>query len=411
MENQDHLLQLLEKYRDNSCSPREVKQLLGYFHKDSEEQDQLMELVLNHLKEKNSIEESNKNFNSRLDRAYLNIQQEITESDARSKATRRLWKKLLAAATITIAVGVLSLYYINRYNIYNNRPLQAQDIQPGGHKARLTLADGRSIQLKDTQSGIIVSDKGISYNDGTAISDQKINGLISISTPRGGEYEVVLSDGSKVWLNAATTLQYSADLRERGKRKVMLVDGEAYFEVAKDKKHPFIVVTKTQKVEVLGTHFNLSSYADQKRIVTTLEEGSVKVSSLTEVTHKQNFNKDPASKSPHSLNEVILKPGQESLFTDGRLTVRKADLQSALAWKEGLIYFRDAPIQEVLRQVSLWYTIEIEYEGVPTKEVFNGGIKRSSDLSAVLRILELSKVHCSLKKKNNKTILTILEEK
>lgn len=399
MENQDHLQQLLEKYRDHRCSPQEVKELLGYFHKDNEEQEQLMELVLAHLKEMPSPKElENKRFESFLDRAYLNIQREIAESESRSKATRRLWTKILAAATITIVVGVLSLYYINRYNIYHDRTLQAQDIQPGGHKARLTLEDGSTIQLSSTQSGITVSSKGISYHDGTTISDKTTGGLLTISTPKGGEYEVVLSDGSKVRLNAATTLQYSANLRERGKRKVMLLDGEAYFEIAKDKDYPFVVVTRTQEVEVLGTHFNINSYYDQGRTVTTLEEGLVKVSS-----------RDP--KALHSPDEVILKPGQQALSKGEKLTVQQADMQTALAWKEGLIYFRNASIQEVLRQVSLWYNIEIEYEGLPTKEVFNGGIKRSSDLSAVLHILELSGVHCSLKKKNNKTILTILQEK
>jgi transmembrane sensor len=396
LENQEQLQQLLEKYKDHRCSPQEVMHLLAYFHKDSREQDQLMELVLNHLKEMPTAEELvDSQFNSRLDQAYLNITKEIAYSNAKSKATWQLWKKILAAATVTIIVGVSSLYYISTTRSHNDHTLQARDIEPGGYKAKLTLADGRTIQLSPTQSGIIVGDKGLSYSDGTAISDTIIGGTLTISTPKGGEYEVVLSDGSKVWLNAATTLQYSASLRARGKRKVMLVDGEAYFEVAKDKSRPFVVSTKTQEVEVLGTHFNINSYADQGRTVTTLEEGSVKVSSWDR-------------KIGHSMNTIILKPGQESLSEGGKLTVREADMQSAMAWKEGLIYFRDASIQEVLRQVSLWYNIEIEYEGVPGKEVFNGGIKRTSDLSAVLRILELSHVHCILQQKNNKKVLTIL---
>jgi ferric-dicitrate binding protein FerR (iron transport regulator) len=399
LENQEQLQHLLEKYRDHRCSPQEVKQLLQYFHKDSREQDHLMELVLNHLKEMPTAEElGDSHFNSRLDQAYLNIRKELEVSHTRSKATWQLWKKILTAATITITVGIGALYYINRYKTYHGHTLQAQDIRPGGHKARLTLSDGHSIELSRAQSGIIVSDKGISYHSGLVISDKAIGGLLTISTPKGGEYEVVLPDGSKVWLNAATTLQYSASLRARGNRNVMLVDGEAYFEVAKDKSRPFVVSTKTQEVEVLGTHFNINSYGDQGRTVTTLEEGSVKVSSWDR-------------KIAHSMNTIILKPGEQSLSAGGLLTVREADMQSALAWKEGMIYFRDAPIQEVLRQVSLWYKIEIEYEGIPTKEVFNGGVKRTADLSSVLRILELSNVHFSLKTRKNKTILTILQEK
>ncbi|MCT2561833.1 FecR family protein [Chryseobacterium herbae] len=409
MENQEQLQDLLEKYRNHRCSPQEVKQLLGYFQKDSIEQDQLMELVLDHLKALPAVEQlGNISLSSRLDQAFLNIREEIDKSQTKSRSTRLLWKKILAAATVTIIVGVSSLYYINKTKSSTDHSLQAHDILPGGHKARLTLADGKTIELDNTQSGIVIGENSISYNDGTAISAKKNNETISISTPKGGEYKVVLSDGSKVWLNAATTLQYSANLRARGKRRVMLVDGEAYFEVAKDKNRPFVVLTKTQEVEVLGTHFNVSSYADQRRTVTTLEEGSVKVSSISDGTKN---NKDLALKAPHLRNEVVLKPGQQSLSSDGKLRVQEADMQSALAWKEGMIYFRDAPIQEVLRQISLWYNIEIEYEGVPTKEVFNGGVKRTSDLSAVLRILELSNVHCRVQKKNNKKILTILQKK
>lgn len=399
MKNQDQLQQLLEKYRDHRCSPQEVRHLLAYFQKDSKEQDQLMKMVLHHLKEIPSPQQQdNRNFDGILDRAYLNIGHEIEKSQARSKVTRQLWMKIAAAATIAVIVGLSSFYFINRNSTHYNYILRAKDILPGRSKATLSLSDGSSIELSGSESGIVIGEKGISYNNGAFVSDKIKGGLLTISTPKGGEYEVVLPDASKVWLSAATTLQYSASLRARGKRKVMLVDGEAYFEVTKDKSHPFVVVTKTQEVEVLGTHFNISSYADQRGSVTTLKEGSVKVSS-------------PAQKALGSRQEAILKPGQQSLFSDGKLKVQKADMQSALAWTEGMIYFRDAPIQEVLRQVSLWYNIEIEYEGIPTKEVFNGGVKRTSDLSAMLRILELSNVHCILQKKNNKATLTILQEK
>lgn len=379
LENQDQLQQLLEKYRDNRCSPEEVKLLLSYFHKDSQEQDQLMELVLVHLQEDLSPRElDSQKFESFLDRAYLAIEQEIADSKARSKANRRLWQKIGAAATIFITVGILSLYYINRYNTHIEHPLHAQDIAPGGNKATLTV-NGKTIQLSNTQSGIIDGDNGIFYNNGTAISDKNIGGLVTIKTPKGGEYEVVLPDGSKVRLNAATTLQYSADLRERGKRKVVLVDGEAYFEVTKNKKLPFVVVTKTQEVEVLGTHFNINSYSDQDRTVTTLEEGSVKVWSVD-------------SKALHSLNGVILKPGQQSLSSDGKLSVQDADLATALAWRNGLMKFKNTGLRSILQEASRWYDIEVEYHGEPSSELFTGGISRSENLDVLLKVLQLNGV-------------------
>lgn len=223
-------------------------------------------------------------------------------------------------------------------------------------------------------------------------STENQNSLNTLSTANGETYQLLLPDGSKVWLNAATTLQYSANLRAQGKRKVKLLAGEAYFEVSKDKKQPFIVETGKQDVEVLGTHFNINSYADEGRTVTTLQEGSVKVSPLN---------------NPNEKNNIILKPGQQSLLTNGNINVQKADLETALAWKEGEIFFKDATIQEVLRQVSRWYNVEIKYQGVPTKEIFNGGIKRSSNLSTVLRVLELSNVKFSLTKNNNKTTLIV----
>lgn len=403
LENRDHYLQLLEKYRDNRCSPEEVELLLGYFRKNSPEQEQIMELVLAELQQVPSEEEfQNKNIEHNIDQAYLTISREIENTKTfKNRSTRMLWTRILGAAMILIIAGVSYLYFFNGSQKHSENQNIA-DVKPGHSGATLTLADGKKISLNEVSAGTIASESDINVSktiNGEIIYtasgslDGANSNLNTLCTANGETYQIVLSDGTKVWLNAATTLQYSVNLREQGKRIVRLVAGEAYFEVAKDKSHPFVVKTAKQEVEVLGTHFNINSYVDEGKMVTTLAEGSVKI------------------KEASDLIGVVLKPNQQAVSFNGSINVQEADLQTALAWKDNKIYFRDATIQEVLRQVSRWYNIKVEYKGVPTKEVFNGGIKRSANLSSVLHILELSNVQFSLKKNNNVTTLTVIQEK
>ena len=198
------------------------------------------------------------------------------------------------------------------------------------------------------------------------------NGTNTLSTSRGETYQVILPDKSKVWLNATSSISYSTSLRERdGERRVML-SGEAYFAVAKDKSRPFIVRTANQEVRVLGTHFNVNSYADKNSTVTTLEEGSVMVNPLNK-----------------KINPTILKPGQQSLFNGSSLSIETANMEAALGWKNGLFVFDQASVPEVMQQISRWYNIDVEYKGVIPEDKIGGDISRQSDLSAVLRMLEL----------------------
>lgn len=359
--------------------------------------------MLSELRQEPNAEElKNNNIERTIDQAFLNISKEMEYSSAsKSKSTTQLWTRILGAAIILVIAGVSYLYF------FNGSQKQAEnqnitDVKPGHSGATLTLANGKKISLNEVSAGTIASESDINVSktiNGEIIytASGSIDGTNSnlniLSTANGETYQIVLSDGTKVWLNAATTLQYSANLRERGKRIVRLVAGEAYFEVAKDKSHPFVVKTAKQEVEVLGTHFNINSYVDEGKTVTTLAEGSVKI------------------KEASDLTGLVLKPNQQAVSFNGKINVQEADLQTALAWKDNKIYFRDATIQEVLRQISRWYNIKIEYKGVPTKEVFNGGIKRSANLSAVLHILELSNVQFSLKKNNNVTTLTVIQEK
>lgn len=210
-----------------------------------------------------------------------------------------------------------------------------------------------------------------------------------LEVPKGGQFSVTLSDGTKVWLNAGTTIKYPVKFAEKGNRMVQL-SGEAYFEVSKDSSRPFVVKTERQSIEVLGTHFNINSYSEEPKSITTLAEGSVRISPLS-----------------GSRSAFVLKPG-ESATTDAKHTqVGKADMESAMAWRKGMIYFRDAPLTEIMRQVSRWYNIEIDYNGKVPDRSFTGGIYRNADLSELLKILMLNDIHFTLTENQNNRKLIV----
>lgn len=395
MENYNDIKKIFTKYLDNSISKDEYDRLLQYFGK-KEGSEELHQLVMEAL-----ANETNEYDNVQLGRVVDRVAAQLRgKLQPKKTILLRKYMPYAAAALLFFMIGI-SYYIIFRKDNQREKEVAVIDVKPGKSAATLTLADGKKILLNNISAGNITSDRGITVSKAKGgeliytIKESNTNlptDINTLSTANGETYQIMLSDGTKVWLNAATTLQYSANLRTQGKRKVKLIAGEAYFEVTKDKNHPFIVETSSQDVEVLGTHFNINSYLDEGHTVTTLEEGSVRVLPLNTISEG---------------NKIILKPGQQSINAKSGIEVREADLETALAWKEGEIYFRHASIQEVLRQVSRWYNIEVKYLGTPTKELFNGGIKRNSNLSTVLRILELSDVHFSLMKKNNITTLIV----
>ena len=298
----------------------------------------------------------------------------------------RLWPQIAAAAVILITVGI-GIYFTQNKHI-ETAPAYANDIAPGKNQATLTLANGNIIQLSDTKSGVVINANNLKYNDGSLVQDssgsntlESLKGnqenkstkeLLTATTPRGGTYQIVLPDGTKVWLNAATKISFPVQF-SGSIRKVML-SGEAYFEVVKDKKHPFIVESTGQTVEVLGTHFNINAYADETAIKTTLLEGSVQVTSPKTVGHGQE--------------SMVLKPGEQAIVDDN-FKVAQADVELEMAWKNGGFVFRGESLESILRKISRWYNVEIEYTSNASKEVsLVGYISRSRQISAVLRHLE-----------------------
>ncbi|PYF71506.1 FecR family protein [Pedobacter nutrimenti] len=298
----------------------------------------------------------------------------------------KLWYRLIAAAVVLIAALLFVFYPTGRRNEDRLKSASlAGDIAPGGNKAFLTLASGKKVSLTDVTPGTALKESGLTI---TKTAEGKLVYTVSgnagtsdqhnlIETPKGGQYQVNLPDGTKVWLNSASSLLYP--LRFSNGKRLVELKGEAYFEVYKDKAHPFVVKTASQQVEVLGTHFNLNSYTDEQEVKTTLMEGAVRVSAMLK-------NGQERSK--------ILKPGEQSVLTSGQLTVSVADLESALAWKNGDFIFEGEELQSIMRELSRWYDVEITYEGHFEPLHFGGYVSREKNISAVLRIMESTgKVH------------------
>ncbi len=298
----------------------------------------------------------------------------------------------MAAAVVLLAVSV-GLFLWQRSTTGTPQSMAATEILPGGNRATLTLADGRTVDLSEAQSGIVIGAEDITYDDGASLGLPPSEELV-LTTPKGGTYQVRLPDGSTIWLNASSTLRYPSRFSED--ERVVELTGEAYFDVrheTSDVRHqtpglapeshlksdishltslgrPFRVVSKGQRVEVLGTQFNISAYADESETKTTLVAGSVRLQAGA--TGKQ----------------VLLAPGEQGILQTNGLTKQQVNVQQYTAWRNGRFSFDGKPFDAVMRELERWYDIDIRYEGaVPDKE-FYGDAFRSSNLAVVLRMLE-----------------------
>ncbi|MDP9076187.1 MAG: FecR domain-containing protein [Bacteroidota bacterium] len=298
-----------------------------------------------------------------------------------------------AAVVLLLTVGVgLNRYFFKKTT---NKPLALHkpDILPGTNKAVLTLANGSKIVLNDAGNGKIARQQNIVINKAQngeliynidnslkAARQPKVADLIAmntLTTPRGGQYEVVLPDGTKVWLNAASSLKYPTSF-PGNERKVELA-GEAYFEVAKNAAKPFFVKTANQTVEVLGTHFNISSYSDETSTKTTLLEGSINVANAS------------------GMYLVKLKPGQQAISTIKGIKINTdADVEEAMAWKNGKFMFKNTDLPTIMRLLSRWYDVDVEYQGTIAEKHYRGRISRNVPVSQVFEILKTSGVNFTI---------------
>lgn len=312
------------------------------------------------------------------------------------KSNHKLYRKISAAAAILILVGLTLIFYPKSpITDSPSHPDQSEivAINPGGNKAILTLSDGNQIVLNEANNGLLAQQSGVSirkvkngqlqYSQDQNSSQKNDLAFHTISTPKGGQYQVILSDGTNIWLNAASTIRFPAHFS--GEERKVSLTGEAYFEVAKNKKMPFKVSTGQQLIEVLGTHFNIHSYADESNTKTTLLEGSVKVT--------------VQMKGGQASKVAVLKPGEQAVAGND-FEIRKADVEEVMAWKDNRFAFNSQPLKDIMRQISRWYDVEIIYKGDLSGKTFTGSISRYANVSQVLDMLELTtRVHFKIEER------------
>lgn len=364
-----------------------VKDLIDYYWNEFEptkkvysqekSEDMLREI---HARMDSSFQEGLKRNNPRYKRGYFN------------------WGRYAVAASIILAISAFYFLLFQKElnqtvnNIPENQFTQNQrvinEVGPGGNKAILTLDDGTTINLDNTGDGLLAhqgSAKVNKHQDGQLVytaseSQGKEIFYNSVSTPNGGQYKIKLSDGTDVWLNAASSIKYPALFT--GTERNVEITGEVYFEVQENKNMPFIVNTKKMQVAVLGTHFNINAYIDEPTAQVTLLEGSVNVKS--------------------GVSSRVLKPGEQAAVgTNGQLKSSKIpDTNEVIAWTNGMFHFSKATtLESVMKQLARWYDVTIEYEGNIPNLRFGGEVSRASNLSEVLKILKESGVNFKLEGK------------
>lgn len=374
-EKEDRIIELILKKLRNDLSPQEQEELDSWKEESMTNKAFAEQFTQANITEQLAIMGST-NTEKEWDRF-----QEMAPFPAIDGPKRFTWYRLAAAASILI-VGLSLLFFWRQYQqdtVQTAAPeiLQHQftnDLDPGNRKASLILADGKIIALDSAQSGMLGQQSGstIHQQDGQvwyepAATHYEKPVYNTVTTPRGGEYRLVLPDGSKVWLNAASSIRFPAAFA--GATREVDITGEVYFEVAKNARMPFLVSAGGMQVKVLGTHFNVNAYADEPFISTTLLEG------LVEVTK----NKD----------RKVIQPGQQAIIGQQQpIAIQKnVDLVAVMAWQQNQFNFKAASIEEVMRQVSRWYDVDISYGG-RVEQRFSGTIPRNMKASALLNMLE-----------------------
>ncbi|MFA5848683.1 MAG: FecR domain-containing protein [Bacteroidales bacterium] len=363
---QKTLARLIRKYRRGMASSEEAAFLdkyYLYFDREVKISDSFSQ------EEKEVLE----------NKIFREIKAKIEKPPVRSSISgyfRKSYSYAAAAILVMLCLGALLLLE------------KSNDIGPGGSKALLTLDDGSKIVLEEAKMGtlatqgntsIIKQESGLlAYGASASVSgDDEIVGTNTITTPLGGEYQVILPDGTKAWLNAASSIKYPTAFK--GKERVVEITGEVYLEVSKDKTKPFIVkVDGMTEIKVLGTHFNINAYPDEGVIKTTLLEGSVQVTN--------------PSGAP-----VNLSPGQQSTTDNqGLILVQNVDIEAVVAWKNGTFQFNSFSIDEIMRQISRWYKVEVIYQNEKPLGEYSGIVSRNTNLSEVLDMLQLSGIKCKI---------------
>ncbi len=357
-------------YLNATLSPEEYAELFAWLA-DKDENQQLF----NRLLDEQSLNAGHADlvgFNTAvaLERVMLRLEKR------RSLKLHRNLRAFIAAAVVLITLSAGYFFF--------NKPAYI-DLVPGKNTATLTLANGKKIRLSDAVKGELAKEAGVKIRkteDGQLVYELAAASkdvlpadamalVNTLSTAEGEQYQVILPDQTKVWLNASSSIKFPVSFAGLKERKIQLT-GEAYFEVSKvfkglqKERIPFIVVSGKQQLEVLGTHFNVNAYTDEGTIKTTLLEGSVQINSST-----------------------VLKPNQQSVLSGDRIDIREVNAENAVAWKNGIFMFNDEPLEEVMRKISRWYGVKVTFEDASLRHLSAyGTISKYSTVSKVLEMME-----------------------
>lgn len=374
LEDQFYISKLIIGHLQGNLDVQQQKEFADWITTSEGNRDFLNEFynetqLNNDLKRYNDLDEGvvwNKIVNS--------LNEKVVDQPKQPKKLPILLYKLVAAASLILVIGLVFYLISKPKSLLSDR--YANDIAPGGNKAILRLSNGKEIVLAGAGIGRLADESNVTINksgDGTIAynADGQVDAVVKgetfnvVETPKGGQFTVGLADGTKITLNAASSLKFPVSFK--GKERIVELTGEAYFEVAKNKTHPFIVKTGTESIQVLGTQFNVNNYTDEGSIKTTLLEGSVMIDGKT-----------------------ILKPGEQAVFSATGLRVNQVDTELAVAWKNNKFMFERARIQDIMKMVERWYNVQVIYQGEIPKEEFGGSVSRFDKVSKVLDILELT---------------------
>lgn len=423
-EKVNRITSLIEKFLEERLGPEEEKELKEWLA-EAEHNDSFFQQITN----REVLREKLKYYASTDSEAIWNKTLQKIDGGAKlvdlyptRKTVRMPFGKIAVAASILVLISAGTWFYFSQSTVKqtaekgkNEPAINISPIVPGGNKAILTLGDGKTIPLATVQNGNL-ADQGhmqITKTDGRLIytrkpdSDGSLNSkdiYNTVTTPRGGEYQITLPDGSKVWLNAASSLRFP--IAFAGNERIVELTGEAYFEVnpqeqaiakgrnaqnSKIAKTPFIVKINTpagskNEVEVLGTHFNVMAYTDESAIKTTLVEGKVKVTSGSSIQ--------------------TIRPGEQARLSEGTISVKNVEATDIVSWTSGFIPVAGPDVEYTMRQIARWYDVNIIFQGKKPEGSFEGKLPRSGSIENVIKLLNVNNIKARLNGKDRTIIIT-----
>lgn len=387
MENKEVVEKLMEKYLDRNCTEQEIRQLLEYFDQPDNEMalKSAIARYFDQASENKGSELSDESI--AIEEVHANLMTRINGNSGKIRKINWVWISAAASLLILVALGAYYFYDVPG-RVADTQ--MAQSVIPEESKEIIDFLDSTRMPLKEMKVEILTQSGGqtIKSNNKSgqkAMAESLDVGDIAyrkVKIPRGGQYELTLSDGTKVWLNAGSTIVFPVSFS--GDERRVKIKGEAYFEVAKvldagsAEKVPFIVaVSDKAEVKVLGTHFNVNSYPDGKNVVkTTLLEGSVEVS------------------CPGSNQKTIIKPGQQAVITNtGSLNVSEVNTEEVVAWKNGYFYFNNTNLRSIMQDLSRWYDVKVSYDQNIPERRFSGKIQKDLSLNEVIELFKYTNVN------------------